>query len=281
MKLAPFIASVADKLKEAGIDNAALDARLLAGHALGLDRAALLSQSERDLSEQEMRSMDALIMRRSAREPVGRILGHREFWGMDFALNEATLEPRPDSETLVEAAVKLAVSRKNDALQILDLGTGTGCLLLALLHEFPNAAGLGIDLAPRAVEQATTNAATLGFASRATFQTGDWFTGLERKFDIIACNPPYIPAFDIAQLMPEVRDHDPFLALDGGTDGVTPYHLLIPVLPVFMNRGGIAAFEVGQGQAEEVVDLFLARGFSDIAAHKDLGGIERVVTATI
>ena len=217
-----------------------------------------------------------MITRRIRREPVARIIGAREFWGLNFGLNEATLEPRPDSETLVEAVLAF---RKANA-RILDLGTGTGCLLLALLHEMPAATGMGIDMNPRAVEQAIFNAAALGLGERAMFRTGNWLTDIKENFDIILSNPPYIPASDISTLMPEVRDYDPMLALDGGVDGLAPYRFLIPQLANFLNPQGIAAFEVGAGQAPQVADLFRQSGFANIAIHKDLGGIDRCVTAT-
>jgi release factor glutamine methyltransferase len=305
MTLAEFIASAIDKLKQAAIGNPQLDARLLVGHALGLDRAKLLSQAGRVLGAEEISAIDRMLVRRVTHESVARIIGHREFWGLEFGLNEATLEPRPDSETLIEAVLSSfprkressasdsehmsLLSRRratldsrfrgNDDIRILDLGTGTGCLLLALLHEIPVATGLGIDINPRAVERAAKNAAALGIGNRAEFCTGNWLAGITELFDIIVSNPPYIPTSDIRALMPEVRDHDPRCALDGGEDGLTPYRLLIPQLKNFLNPNGIAAFEVGQCQAERVVALFQKNGFTNITTHKDLGGIERCVTA--
>lgn len=295
-----IIASSIKRLTGTGIDNPQLDARLLCCHALGLDRAQLLSQSQRVLTKDEIAAIDSMITRREKRESVARIIGKREFWGLDFALNEATLEPRPDSETLVEAVLKRIQDSGfgiREKISILDLGTGTGCLLLSLLHELPQATGVGIDINPRAVEQAQTNAQSLGLDRRAAFKTGSWLTPLSppprwegqgggsaaetnaERFDIIVSNPPYIPASDITDLMPEVRDHDPLLALDGGEDGINPYRLLIPQLKDFLNPGGIAAFEVGQGQAEQIADLFQQNGFTNTSTHKDLGGINRCVTA--
>ncbi len=275
MRLAAFLLNAIETLKHADIDNPQLDARLLAGHALGCDRAQLLSQSERVLTDEETSILNALLTRRVRHESVARIIGKREFWGLDFGLNKATLEPRPDSETLVEAVLRLASRNR----RLLDLGTGTGCLLLSLLHETPHATGLGIDINPRAVEQATTNAKALNLGSRASFRAGDWLNGLTEKFDLIVSNPPYIPSADIPTLMQEVCQYDPLLALDGGEDGLAPYHLLIPQLANFLNPQGHVAFEVGQGQAQQVATLLRDNGFITIATHKDLSGIERCVTA--
>jgi release factor glutamine methyltransferase len=262
-------------LAVAGIDNPALDARLLAGAALGLDRAQLLAQSDRILSADESAKIQALIARRAAREPVARILGSREFWGLPFALNAATLEPRPDSETVIEAALTLNPSPR----RILDLGTGTGCLLLALLHEWPTATGLGLDCAPKAVAQAHRNAEQLGLQARASFKINNWAESVTERFDLIVSNPPYIRSSDIQSLMPEVRDYDPLLALDGGEDGLGAYRRLIPDLPRLLSEGGHAIFEVGAGQAAAVESLFRASRFSEVRIDSDLAGHARCLVA--
>lgn len=277
MNIGELVTSKIGQLKAAEIDNPSLDARLLAGHALRLDRAQLLSQSQRILSADENTAVEVLIARRMKGEPVARIIGSREFWGLKFGLNEATLEPRPDSEALIEAV--LNTGKRGG--RILDLGTGTGCLLLSLLHEWPLATGTGIDIALRAVEQAAKNAAALGLGGRAEFCVNNWLTGLTGKFDVIVSNPPYIRAADINGLQREVRDFDPMMALDGGEDGLGPYRLLIPQLKQFLNPNGIAAFEVGAGQAQDVMNLFKANEFSNFAAHQDLGGVARCVIAHI
>jgi release factor glutamine methyltransferase len=286
MRLGDFIAAAIKRLKEAGIDSADLDARLLAGHALKCDRARLLSQQDRVLTPTEMQKLGAFIDCRARHEPVARIIGKREFWSLSFGLNHATLEPRPDSETLIETILKLVRSGPSplaggELLRILDLGTGTGCLLLALLHELPNASGLGVDKALPAVEQAEANAKGLKLENRATFKTGDWFDGIREQFDIIVSNPPYIAHKDLADLMPEVRDYDPPLALDGGEDGLAVYRLLVPRLHEFLKPGGIVAFEVGIGQARSVGKMFVGAGLAEVAVHKDLGRVGRVVTAHI
>jgi len=275
MTLSDYLARAIEQLKDAFVDTPQLDARLLVGHGLGLDRAQLLSQSQRVLTDSERTILDALILRRSQRESVARIIGAREFWSLNFGLNEATLEPRPDSETLVEAVLSFSPQPS----RILDLGAGTGCLLLSLLHERPNATGLGIDINPRAVEQATANALALGLGTRVHFRQGNWTAGITEEFDVIISNPPYIPATNIPSLMPEVRDYDPILALDGGADGQDPYRFLIPQLAHFLIPQGLVALEIGIGQALYVADLFKQAGFQNIAIHKDLGGIERCVTA--
>jgi release factor glutamine methyltransferase len=275
--LGGLLRRIEQELAQAQIGNPQLDARILIAHALGLDRAQLLSQSECILGTTEQGKINWLINRRLKREPVSRILGAREFWSLPFALNEATLVPRPESETLVAVALKGTPGNA----RILDLGTGSGCLLLALLHERPEATGLGIDIAPRAVEQARENAERLDLAARAEFRVGNWLEGIEEKFDVIVSNPPYISGSEIADLMPEVRDHDPHLALDGGNDGLAAYRILIPRLSRLLKPKGITAFEIGEGQANAVRDIFVLAKFNNISTHRDLAGNERCISASI
>lgn len=267
------------QLIEAGVENPMLDSRILLSHALGMERVDLLLQAERLLSADEIARIKELMTRRARRESVARILGEREFWGLPFGLNEATLEPRPDSETLIDAA--LPELQERAGVSILDLGTGTGCLLLSLLHELPNAVGIGIDIASRAIEQAQANAKRLKLDDRAVFRAGSWLNGVDGPFDLIISNPPYIVTEDLTTLMPEVRDNDPMLALDGGADGLKFYRELIPQLPKFLKPGGSAVFEVGLGQAREVSELFQQSGFHSGSIHEDLSGIERCVKANI
>lgn len=283
MRLADFIKDAVVNLRNAGIDDAATDARILIGHALGLDRASLLSQSERALSPGEEIACRALLDQRKKGKPVSRITGVREFWGLPFGLNEATLDPRPDSETLIDAVTALWSSGWNDGKneRILDLGTGTGCLLLALLHERPNATGLGVDVSEDAVGQARENAATLGLRTRAAFQQSDWLNNVSGTFDIIVSNPPYIETETIGTLQPEVRLFDPARALDGGQDGLDPYRLLIPQLSRFLNPGGLVAFEIGLSQEKAVSTMLRHNKFTNIICRKDLGGIVRVVMGRI
>lgn len=280
MFLQEALNSFQNQLQKAGVDNPVLDTRLLVAHALGCDRVSLIANPERVLTDEEHAAIATLIERRAQREPVARILGAREFWGLPFGLNEATLEPRPDSETLIEAALQCA--RERGAPQtILDLGTGTGCLLLSLLHEWPHAFGLGIDQSDRALEQATINAETLDLADRVRFQKGNWLDGIDARFDLIVSNPPYIPDADIEWLEPEVKNHDPMAALGGGADGLEPYRLIIPSLTAHLNDGGAVFFEVGMHQAPNVATLLEKAGLTDITTTRDLGGVERIVGARI
>ena len=215
--------------------------------------------------------------RRLAGEPVFRIIGEREFWGLPFSLSAATLEPRPDSETLVEAALDCLAERRQDAFSVLDLGTGTGCLLIAVLSECRAATGLGIDLSPEACETARRNALVNGVADRAVFQQGSWTAGLYRRFDLILSNPPYIPRGEIATLDVSVRDHDPALALDGGADGLDPYRIFARTLPDVLAPNGTVMLEVGAGQEAEVIALMTEGGFTWRGSRRDLGGHPRAV----
>jgi len=201
----------------------------------------------------------------------------REFWSLPFGLNEATLVPRPESETLIEAALYVFAKRRDEALRVLDLGAGSGCLLLALLHEFKNASGVGVDCAPRAVLQAQENAKRLGLTARAEFMAGNWADNIAERFDLVISNPPYIAPEEIPHLMPEVRDYDPKLALDGGKYGLAAYHAIAPKLPNLLKPGGGAIFEIGEGQAPSVRLIFQKAGFSKLDTRKDLSGIERCV----
>lgn len=263
------LARLRGMLAAAGVENPAREARLILAHAIGCDQAGLLTRDE--VPE------DAglvLATRRAFREPLAHITGKREFWSLNLAVSPDTLIPRPDSETLIEAAI----SRRPDraARRILDLGTGTGALLLAILTEFPKAFGIGLDLAPAAAALARANAHTLGLASRAAFFAGDWAAALEGRFDIVLANPPYIPHAEIAALEPEVAACEPQMALDGGADGFDAYRALIADLPRLLAPGGIAVFEAGIGQAEGIMRLADAQGL-DAASHADLAGVPRAI----
>jgi len=285
--IAAHLAAATDRLTRAGLpaDDARHDARLLLAHALGLGSAAGLGLRLGDpLGRAEAARLDALVARRAAREPVGRILGRRGFWTLDLALGPDTLEPRPDTETVVEALLARLPDRAAP-LRLLDLGTGTGCILLALLSELSAATGVGVDLAPGAVATATANARAAGLAERAVFRVADWGGGAEalgvapESLDVVSSNPPYIRSADLAGLAPEVRDHDPALALDGGDDGLVAYRVLIPLAWGLLRPGGWLALEVGADQARDVERLMSASGFSPSATTRDLAGLDRCVIA--
>ncbi len=265
------------RLRAAGVAEADLDARVLAEAAFGLSAADFLARPDAPASAREIGRYDAFIERRIAGEPVARILGRREFWGLDFALGPDTLVPRPDTETLVEA-VLAHVPNRAASLNILDLGTGTGCLLVALLSEYPNARGAGVDLSQGAVAVAAANAGRLGVGHRARFVRGSWTDGVSGRFDVVVSNPPYIPAGEIAELEPEVRVHDPALALDGGADGLDAYRALAKALPGVLAAGGVAVLELGIGQEHPVAALMAAHGLARAApVHRDIAGRPRAL----
>jgi release factor glutamine methyltransferase len=273
--------ALAARLQSAGIDSAELDARELIGHALGLDLTGMISAANRALTPDESDRLEVLLKRRLAGEPVARILGQKEFWGLRLSLSPATLVPRPDTETVVELALQmLRDSAASWAPRIADLGTGTGAILLALLSELPEATGVGTDISGEAVETATANALSLGLGARASFIQCDYASALTGPFDLIVSNPPYICSGDIAGLATEVRDHDPRAALDGGPDGLAAYRALIPHTARILAPGAALVVEAGQGQAFQVEALMTAAGLVPQRAPKaDLAGIPRAVGA--
>ena len=268
---------MAAELARGGIENPALDARLLLCAALGVEEIALISAPEEKLSVEEQATVEAYLQRRLAGEPVSRILGRREFWGLSFGLNEATLDPRPDSETLVETALRHFNVPKGESPRVLDLGTGSGCLLLALLHELENAWGLGTDRSENALRMARQNAAALGLGGRAAFTCADWGAALRGGFHLVVSNPPYIPGADIEGLQREVRTHDPRAALDGGLDGLDPYRILFAQFDGLASDGGIGVFEFGAGQEDALFSLAREAGLKVIETACDLGGKPRVL----
>ncbi|QQO15273.1 peptide chain release factor N(5)-glutamine methyltransferase [Bradyrhizobium diazoefficiens] len=274
--------ALAARLQAAGIEEPALDARLLVGAAVELDLTAMVTQAARRLTPEEAARLEGYAQRRLAREPVARILGAREFWGLPFRLSEATLVPRPDTETVVELA--LAVFRELDLSgrrpRIADIGTGSGAILLALLHEIPAAFGVGTDVSLTALNTARDNAAALGLAGRSGFVACSYAAALDGPFDLIVSNPPYIPSGEIPKLSREVREHDPHLALDGGNDGYDAYRALIPQAAERLAPGGALIVEAGQGQARDIETLMAAAALSlDRPPKADLGGILRAVSA--
>ena len=242
------------------------DAELLLAHLVGEDRLTMLAGADREV---DFNAFDALVTRRAGGEPLAYISGRREFWSLDLAVSPAVLIPRPDSETLVDAA--LAARRDRPPATILDLGTGSGALLLAALSEWPNARGLGVDASPAALAVARGNADRLGFGRRAAFVQGDWGAGLRERFDVILCNPPYVEA--AADLSPEVR-REPASALFAGLDGLDDYQRIVPQLPGLLRGGGVALLEIGHTQAAAVLALAKAVGLAGIVRH-DLAGRDR------
>ena len=272
--VASSLAEAAGLLAAAGIEEPRREARLLLAAVLTVDTAIILGHPDRVLGRSERTRFAGLLARRAAREPTARVLGRREFWSLDFALAPETLIPRPDSETLVEAALA-NISDRSAALRLLDLGTGTGCLLLALLSELPAAIGIGIDLVPNAAVTARRNAVALGLAGRSRFIAGSWGTAIIGRFDVIVANPPYIASAAIAALAPEVAQYDPRIALDGGTGGLDSYLALAPDLLRLLSESGVAVVELGAGQAEPVAAIMRQMGLVIEEICRDLAGIER------
>ncbi|TAL76487.1 MAG: peptide chain release factor N(5)-glutamine methyltransferase [Beijerinckiaceae bacterium] len=269
---------LSDLLATAGSQAAMTEARMLLCAALHIDHADLLREGERPIGAHAERLAD-LIARRLKHEPVSRILGRREFWGLDFSVSPAVLDPRPDTETLVEAVLAAIGSRRDERLRVLDLGTGSGALLCALLANFPGGFGLGVDVSEAACKIAAKNLAALGFAQRGQVVCGDWAEALRGSFDIIVSNPPYIAHAEIATLDPNVRDYDPHLALDGGDDGYAAYRALASVLPGLLAQDGVAVLELGIGQGPCVGKLLQAAGLVVMTTRRDLAGIERAIVA--
>ncbi|MCH7486871.1 MAG: peptide chain release factor N(5)-glutamine methyltransferase [Proteobacteria bacterium] len=260
------------RLASAGADSPGLDARLLVERAL--DGAGLSLHRERALKGEERDRLAALVARRARREPMSHILGVREFWSLPFKVTADTLTPRPDSETVVEAALAGGPGKR-----VLDLGTGTGCLLLSLLREWPEASGLGVDISAAALFVARHNARALGLEDRALFVAGDWGAALGGCFDVIVANPPYIPDGDLETLAPEVSAFEPRIALAGGGDGLDAFRALGPDLPGLLLGDGRACLEVGMGQAPRVRGILEACGMRVLGVARDLAAIERCVTA--
>jgi len=240
----------------------------------------LISGSEIVLGEGQADRFEALVARRLNREPVSRIVGYREFWSMSFRLAPSVLDPRPDSETLV-AAILDAVPDRNSPLRVLDLGTGSGCLVLALLSDLPAAQGVGVDIDPAALDVARDNARSLGLSERVKFVHGDWGAGLRPGFDVIVSNPPYIAAGDIAGLDPEVSRWDPRLALNGGDDGLDCIRALAPRIVELLAPSGMAVIEIGAGQEQSVGSVLADAGLTVRKNLRDIGGLVRCVFATV
>lgn len=272
-----------DILQTANIETARLDARVLACRAFEKSLEELMLRSDNPADAAALELLSQYCARRAGGEPVARILGIKEFWSLEFELNDATLVPRPETELCIETGLELLRDSNCAAPHILDLGTGSGCILIALLSELPEAEGIGIDIADAAIDMARSNAAKLGVSDRGTFYRQSWNgDGMDfGSFDLIVANPPYIPARDIDGLAPEVRDFDPTLALSGGNDGLDAYREIAGVAPAWLSPGGFLVAEIGDGQATDVAGLFEAAGLSCAADRQrcDLAGKVRVVVA--
>lgn len=272
------LAQATRTLAEAGVPQPRRDARLLLAKAAGVEPAQVTAYPETPLPADRRETFLHLLGRRQAREPVARILGEREFWSLPIKITPAVLDPRPDSETLVEALL-VRLGDREKPLDVLDLGTGSGCLLLALLSELPHARGLGVDVDPEALEVARDNASALELSGRASFRLGDWASGLIGRFDAVLCNPPYIASGVLPALDPEVALYDPRLALDGGHDGLDAYRLLIPQIGGILSTEGWLGLEIGWDQADPVRALLLASGFERVEGVADLAGRPRCLLA--
>jgi release factor glutamine methyltransferase len=273
--------ALTEQFRAAGLDSPELDARILVGHALALDHAALAAASARILSAEKRETIAAFADRRLAREPVARIVGSREFWSLKLRVGTTTLVPRPETETIVEAALAAidAGGSRSRSLLIADLGTGSGALLLALLAELPNAFGVGTDKSVGALQIARQNAQRLQFR-RAAFVACDMSAALGAPFDLIVSNPPYVASGDIAALAAEVRDYDPRSALDGGADGLDYYRAIAGTVPALLKAAGALVVELGAGQARAVTALLAAAGLETRPPRPDLHGVPRALLAS-
>jgi release factor glutamine methyltransferase len=266
--------ALTNRFRVAGLEDPEKEAMLVIA-AAGVSRLGLIAEPDTPLGDAAGK-IEALARRREAGEPLTRIIGRREFWSLDFRVTPDVLDPRPDTETIIEAALAAFAGRQSEPLRIVDFGVGSGAILAALLTEFPDAIGLGVDRSEAAARVARENFDALGF-SRAEVRVGDWGAGLTGPFDLIVSNPPYIPSAEIATLAREVRDHDPRLALDGGVDGLDAYRALAPEIARLLAADGRFALEFGQGQGDEVERILAGAGLGVSFRRADLSGIERVI----
>lgn len=273
---AEALASMRRAFADSGLDSPALDARILLSEALGIEAAALAANPEAPIGPADAARLRDLMARRLAREPVARIVGRWEFWGLPFVLAPETLVPRPDTETVVETALR-RVPNRAAPLRLLDLGTGSGCLLVALLSELPYATGTGLDRSPGALKAACANARRNGVGGRAAFTASDWGSALDACFDLIVSNPPYIRSDAVANLEPEVKRHDPAAALDGGPDGLSAYRAIFGDARRLLAPGGLLVVEIGFGQESAVRALAARHALSALEVAKDLSGRARAL----
>jgi release factor glutamine methyltransferase len=269
------LASLQKTFQISGIENPAREARISLCAASGLSPVALIVDPREPLGSAAWKVQD-VGARRAAGEPLSRIVGKREFWGLSLAINPHVLDPRPETETIVEAALSILSDRHEDPLRILDLGVGSGALLCALLTEFGHARGIGVDISTDAADVARGNLRACGLSLRAEIRLGDWTRGIEGPFDLIVSNPPYIPTVDLPRLPREVRNFDPWLALDGGIDGLAAYRRILPESRRLLAPGGWLLVELGAGQAAKVTAVASQCGFTDVRTYQDLAGANRV-----
>jgi release factor glutamine methyltransferase len=267
---------VRKRLEVAGIDSPVLDARLLLEAGAGVSRLDIVTDPRREVTQAQVDAVNALTARREAREPVSHIVGRKHFWTLDLAVNRHVLTPRPETEFVVEAGLQELLPA-NAPHRILDLGAGSGAIVLALLKERPNATAVAVDISDDALEVARANAAQLGLADRLDIRQGNWAQAIDDRFDLVVSNPPYILTADIEGLAPEVSRFEPHLALDGGADGLVAYRIIMASLPRLLKPGAAFALEVGLGQAEAVIAMAEAAGLSTTEPRRDLSGIPRVV----
>ena len=272
---AEALSAAAVILAATGVANPRTDARILLAHAAGVPRDRLVLSGDQPLTEAFAQAYGRAIERRAARVPVSQITGRREFYGREFIVTPDVLDPRPDTETLIEVALSQPFER------VLDLGSGSGCILLSLLAERTESAGVGTDISKNALEVAARNAESLTLGSRAAFLYSDWFTAVAGRFDLIVSNPPYIPEAEIEGLEPEVRDHEPRIALTPGGDGLGAYRAIASGIVAHLNPGGRVLLEIGPSQAEAVTALLTKAGLRHISVHPDLDGRDRVVEAAM
>ncbi|RAZ86673.1 peptide chain release factor N(5)-glutamine methyltransferase [Mesorhizobium hawassense] len=277
--LGPLLKAARERLAAAGIADPALDSRLIVEHFSGTTRTQAIAEPGQQVGDAALPAIELALRRRVAGEPVHRILGYREFYGLRLSLSPETLEPRPDTETLVDAVLPFVrtIAERQGECRILDLGTGTGAIALPLLSAVPVATATGVDISPDALATAAGNARNLGLDGRFKALHSNWFEKVSGRYHVIASNPPYIPSREIGNLQDEVRDFDPHRALDGGVDGLDPYRVIVAEAAGFLETQGKVAVEIGHTQKDEVTGIFAAAGYRLVGVHSDLGGNDRVL----